>query len=94
MAEREILMGKVLLKLLSDHPEQHHRAVWSWPERDKLSSQWLLCLPSHDATLTTPEFSECIAILCSLSPHVHILSNKDYLWKRNLLTNMGIMYCQ
>ena len=66
---REMLMGKVLAKALELHPEQEHRAVWSWPERDKMSAQWLLCLPGHNSTLTASEFSECAAsLLCLPSP--------------------------
>ena len=67
--EREKLLGRVLLKALELHPEQTHRAVWSWPERDKLSAQWLLCLPGHDSTLTSEEFSQAFtALLCLPSP--------------------------
>ena len=41
------------------------RPVWSWPERDKLSSQWLLTLPGHSTTLTSEEFTQCVeALLC------------------------------
>ena len=36
---REKLLGQVLLKALEVHPEQAHRAVWSWPERDKSSAR-------------------------------------------------------
>ena len=58
-----------LLKALKVHPQQTHRAVWSWPERDKLSAQWLLCLPGHDSTLTSEEFSQAFtALLCLPSP--------------------------
>jgi hypothetical protein len=42
--------------------------VWSWPERDKLSSQWLLSLPGHDSSLTSEEFTQCVeALLCLLN---------------------------
>ena len=37
--------------------------MWSWPEADKLSSQWLLALPGHANTLTSAEFAECTAAL-------------------------------
>ena len=56
-----------LLKALKVHPQQTHRAVWSWPERDKLSAQWLLCLPGHDSTLTSEEFSQAFTALLCLS---------------------------
>ena len=66
---REMLLGKVLSRALELHMDQEHRAVWSWPERDKLSAQWLLCLPGHNSTLTSSEFSECAAsLLCLPSP--------------------------
>ena len=69
VSTREMLMGRVLERALSQHQEQTHRAVWSWPERDKLSAQFLLHLPGHNSTLTPEEFSECTAaLLCLPSP--------------------------
>ena len=66
---REILMGKVLLRALEQAPNQQQRGVWSWPERDKLTAQWLLCLPGFDSTLSAAEFSEAFAtLLCLDSP--------------------------
>ena len=66
---REILMGKVLLRALEQSPNQQQRGVWSWPERDELSAQWLLCLPGHDSTLSAAEFSEAFStLLCLDSP--------------------------
>ena len=66
---REKLLSRVLLKALEMHAQQNHRAVWSWPERDKLSAQFLLCLPGHDSTLTSEEFTQAFtAILCLPSP--------------------------
>ena len=65
----EMLMGKVLLRALEQAPNQQQRGVWSWPERDKLSAQWLLCLPGHDSTLSPAEFSEAFStLLCQESP--------------------------
>ena len=56
------------------HQNQAARPVWSWPERDKLSSQWLLALPGHDTLLTSEEFAECIAaLLCLASPACALL---------------------
>ena len=66
VSEQEKLMGRVLEEALRQHPQQQHRAVYSWPERDKLSSGWLLSLPGHDSTLTAAEFSECVATLLAL----------------------------
>ena len=67
--QRERQMGRVLLEGLSTFTNQSARPVWSWPERDKLSSQWLLALPGHNSSLTSEEFSEAIAaLLCLPSP--------------------------
>ena len=49
--QRERMMGRLLTDGLLHHPDQEARPVWSWPERDKLSSQWLLALPGHDTSL-------------------------------------------
>jgi hypothetical protein len=66
---REMLLGRVMARALELHPEQEHRAVWSWPERDKLSAQWLLCLPGHDSTLAADEMADSVAaVLCLPSP--------------------------
>ena len=66
---RERMMGRVLEESLRRHPNQAARPVWSWPERDKLSSQWLLTLPGPDTTITSEEFKECVAaLLCLPSP--------------------------
>ena len=67
--QRERQMGRVLEESLLRHHDLTARFVWSWPERDKLSSQWLLTLPGHDTFLTAEEFSECLAaLLCLASP--------------------------
>ena len=56
-------------KHLIRHPNQAARPVFSWPERDKLSSQWLLTLPGPDTLLSSEEFTECLAaLLCLPSP--------------------------
>ena len=37
----------------------------SWPERNTISSQWLLTLPGHNTSLTLEEFTQCVeALLC------------------------------
>lgn len=62
---RERMMGRLLKEGLLHYPDQEARPVWSWPERDKLSSQWLLALPGHDSSLTSEEFTQCVeTILC------------------------------
>ena len=67
--KREIMLGHLLDKVLDDHDDQSLRPVWSWPERDKLSSHWVLALPRDDSRLTNGEFAECMAkMLCLPSP--------------------------
>ena len=45
------------------------RPVWSWPQRDKHSSTWLLCLPSADLSLSNAEFTTAAAtMLCLPQP--------------------------
>ena len=67
--QREELMGKLLSKALDQNTDQSARPVWAFPQRDKHSSQFLLVLPGHDLTLTSSEFTECVAaMLCVPSP--------------------------
>ena len=66
---RERINGRILEDALIRHPNQAARPVFSWPERDKLSSQWLLTLPGPDTLLSSEEFTECLAaLLCLPSP--------------------------
>ena len=58
MERREQLRWKLLLKGLKEHPDQTWRPVWSLPERDKLSSAWVLCLPSVHLAMSPAEFSQ------------------------------------
>ena len=64
-------MGRVLERFLSLHPNQSSsgpRPVWSWRQRDKMSSSWLLCLPGAEG-LSSSQFSEGLAnLLCMPSP--------------------------
>ena len=54
---------------LREHPRQEARQVWSWWERDKLSSQWALALPGGATRLESCEFQEVVAQhLCLQSP--------------------------
>ena len=64
---RERIMGRLLEEGLSRHPDQAARPVWSWPQRDKLASHWLLTLPGYSTTLSSEEFSECVAALLCLA---------------------------
>ena len=67
--EKEILLGRVMLRALENHRDQTDRAVFSWPQRDKMSAAFLLQLPGHDTSLTSAEFTECAAsLLCLPSP--------------------------
>ena len=67
--EREKTRGLLLNKALEKYNDQEARPVWSWPERDKHTSAWLLCLPSPDNTLSGAEFREAMsAFLCLPSP--------------------------
>ena len=62
---REMTIGRLIDEGLVHYHDQACRPVWSWPERDKLSSQWLLSLPGHDSSLTSEEFTQCVeALLC------------------------------
>ena len=65
---REKLRARLLLQALDLHPNREARPVWSWPERDKHSSTWLLCLPSPDSTLSSQEFSTASAALLCVPP--------------------------
>ena len=69
--ERDKTMSNCLKKGLDCHPKQDrtNRPVWSWLQRDKLSSAWLQALPGPDSSLTSAEFSEAAAAaLCLPSP--------------------------
>ena len=66
---RERINGRLLEEALTRHNNQAARPVFSWPERDKLTSQWLLTHPSADTLLSSEEFTECLAaLLCLPSP--------------------------
>ena len=66
---REDLRTKVLAKLLQEPQYRHTRAALSWPQRDKISSAWLLAIPAPDTALSNAEFGEAgAASLCLPSP--------------------------
>ena len=65
---REKVRGKVLLRALEQHPTKSARPVWSWPERDKQSSSWLLCLPGSKTSFSAEEFTTAGAALLCLPP--------------------------
>ena len=61
--------AQVLTMALSQLRPRSTRAAWSWRQRDKISTAWLLALPSVDTNLTNAEFSEAAAAsLCLPSP--------------------------
>ena len=67
--QREQIRGSVLNKVLETYPDQSARPVWVWPQRDKLSSAWLLSLPGPHNGLTSVIFSEAVCMnLCLPSP--------------------------
>ena len=65
MEEREQQRGRVLIKILEEYHDQEARPCWSWPDRDKQTSAWLLRLSG----LSGAEFAEAAAtLLCLPSP--------------------------
>jgi hypothetical protein len=66
---REKTRAKLLIRALEQFRPQKARPVWSWRQRDKLSTAWLLALPLPHTALSTKEFSEAAAAsLCLPSP--------------------------
>ena len=66
---RENTREKVLDKLLLGVRPRSTRAAWSWRQRDKVSSAWILAIPAPDTMLSNAEFSEVAANhLCLPSP--------------------------
>ena len=66
---QETIRAKVLSKALQEVKPKSTRAAWAWRQRDKVSSSWLLAIPSHDNCLSSAEFSEAAASnLCLPSP--------------------------
>ena len=69
VAQLEGLKLKVLVKSLDEEEDRKARPVWSWPNRDKLTTCWLLALPGPHTCLTTSIFREGLAmVLCLPSP--------------------------
>ena len=66
--QREELRGTVLKVALTRLTDLNARPVSAWPNRDKLSSSWLQCLPGPDG-LGSQAFTEALAsLLCLPSP--------------------------
>ena len=54
---------------MAEYPNRMARPVCSVPQRDKLTTAWLLSLPGPDTSLTTAIFREGLAmVLCVPSP--------------------------
>ena len=69
VTQLENLRHRVLTKHLKDWHSRSDRPVWSWPNRDKLSTAWLLSFPGPHTGLSTPVFREGLAmLLCIPSP--------------------------
>ena len=69
VTQLENLRHRGLTKHLKEWQARSDRPVWSWPNRDKLSTAWLLSFPGPHTGLTTPVFREGMAmILCLPSP--------------------------
>ena len=61
--------AKVLNKALKEVRPKSTRAAWSWRQRDKVSSAWVLAIPGHETSLNNAEFAEAAAAnLCLPSP--------------------------
>ena len=61
--ERDKTWANLITKSLENHPRQDrtNRPIWSWLQRDKLSSAWLQALPGPDTSMSSAEFSEAAA---------------------------------
>ena len=59
--QRDVTRHLLLNKALQLYPDQEARPVWSWPELDKCSSQYLACLPGSETSFTSAEFCEAVA---------------------------------
>ena len=67
--QRESLRGLVLTKALQNFHDHTARPVMAWPQKDKLSSAWLLSLPGPFNGLSSAIFSESMCSnLCLPSP--------------------------
>ena len=66
--QREMTRGKVLAKCLKDYHDRLARPAWSWPQRDKLSSQWLLALPAPGSDMSSAVAEAFASHLCLPNP--------------------------
>jgi hypothetical protein len=69
VTQLENLRHRVLYKHLKEWKSRTDRPVWSWPNRDKLTTAWLLSFPGPHTGLSMPVFREGLAmVLCIPSP--------------------------
>ena len=69
VTQLENLRYRVLSKHLKEWKSRTDRPVWSWPNRDKLTTAWLLSFPGPHTGLSMPVFREGLAmVLCIPSP--------------------------
>ena len=69
VTQLENLRHRVLSKHLKEWKSRTDRPVWSWPNRDKLTTAWLLSFPGPHTGLSMPVFREGLAmVLCIPSP--------------------------
>lgn len=73
-SHKEAAVAKCLEKAMRCYPDQEARPVIVLPEKDKLSTGWLLALPGPDTTLDSAEFSQAMETLlflpCSAVKHL------------------------
>ena len=53
----------MLKQALADYEDPSARPVWSWKQRDKLSPAFLINIPGAHTSLSSPIFSEAMAVL-------------------------------
>ena len=53
-------------KAMVNHQDQTARPVWSWKQRDMLSTAFLLNIPDAHSILSSAIFTETLAVLLSI----------------------------
>ena len=61
--EMEKRRAAILKKAITNHKDQTARPVWSWKQRDKLSTAFPLKIPGAHSSLSSPIFTEALAVL-------------------------------
>ena len=65
--ETEKRRAAVLKKAMANHQDKPTRPVWSWKQRDKLSTAFLLNIPNAHSCLSFPIFTEVLAVLLCIT---------------------------